>query len=185
MTVIFIAGSITIKRIDNLVKERILNMIDARHSIILGDAEGADKAVQSCLSELGYEHVTVYCSGDTPRNNLGHWQVERVKSEEKPGSRAFFTAKDVRMAAVADFGLMIWDGKSTGTLSNVIELAKQDKKSLVYLKKDHLFFPVTTASHLDRIAAVMAPASRMKAEEKIQLSKKIGMLKHQQSGFDF
>ena len=185
MTVVFIAGSITIKRIDDLIKDRIKNVVEARHDIILGDADGADKAVQNHLVELDYKQVTVYCSGDTPRNNLGSWSVEKVETQATPGTRAFFTAKDVRMAEVADFGLMIWDAKSTGTLSNVLELTKQDKKSLVYVNKERVFYPVSTASHLDRIAGVMSPTSRTKAEDKIQLSRRIEMLKHQQSGFDF
>ena len=185
MTVVFIAGSITIKKLDDLVKDRIMNVIDARHDIIIGDANGADKAVQSHLADVEYRQVTVYCSGDKPRNNLGSWAVEKVETEATPGTRAFFTAKDLKMAAIADFGLMIWDAKSTGTLSNVLELAKQDKKALIYVSKEHIFYPVSTASHLDRIANVMAPTSRSKAEDKIQLSRKIATLKHQQSGFDF
>lgn len=58
---------------------------------------------------------------------MGHWPVQRVETSHSPGSRAFFTAKDIRMAELADIGLMVWDTKSTGTLSNVIELLARRK----------------------------------------------------------
>lgn len=36
------------------------------------------------------------------------------------------------MANEADYGFMIWDGKSRGTLNNTINLVAQNKKVLVY-----------------------------------------------------
>ncbi len=36
------------------------------------------------------------------------------------------------MARNSDYGLMIWDCKSTGTLSNVIELLRDRKKTVVF-----------------------------------------------------
>jgi hypothetical protein len=185
MTTIFIAGSITIKRIDSLVKDRIANILDAGHRIILGDADGADKAVQDHLVGDKRAKVTVYCSGEEPRNNVGHWPVERISTDARPGTRAFFTAKDLKMAQVADFGLMIWDSKSTGTLSNVIELTSGGKKSLVYINKTKEFCSVGSASHIDKLVRVMTDTAREKAEIKINLSRKIEQLKHAQSGFDF
>lgn len=185
MTTVFIAGSITIKKIDDLIKDRIANILDAGHNIILGDADGADKAVQDHLALDGRAKVTVYCSGEQPRNNSGHWPVESIDTDAKPGTRAFFTAKDLRMAQIADFGLMIWDSKSTGTLSNVIELTGRGKKSLVYINKTKEFCSVGSASHIDKLVRVMPDTSREKAESKINLSRKIEQLKHAQSGFDF
>ena len=58
-----------------------------------------------------------------------------VYSKAKVGSRAYFTAKDLEMARTSDYGLMIWDCKSTGTLSNVIELLREKKKSVVFGKR--------------------------------------------------
>ncbi|CAD7736259.1 hypothetical protein LMG31886_23900 [Xanthomonas hydrangeae] len=89
------------------------------------------------------------------------------------------------MAQIADFGLMIWDSKSTGTLSNVIELTGRGKKSLVYINKTKEFCSVGSASHIDKLVRVMPDTSREKAESKINLSRKIEQLKHAQSGFDF
>lgn len=55
-----------------------------------------------------------------------------VNTSHAAGTRAFFTAKDLKMAEEADYGLMVWDTKSTGTLSNVIELLKR-KNALLFL----------------------------------------------------
>ncbi|MEN4954912.1 hypothetical protein [Stenotrophomonas indicatrix] len=185
MTTVFIAGSITIKKIDDLVKDRIANILDAGHRIIVGDADGADKAVQDHLALDGRARVTIYCSGERPRNNSGLWPVEKIDTDAKPGTRAFFTAKDLKMAQVADFGLMIWDSKSTGTLSNVIELTGRGKKSLVYISKAKEFCSIGSASHIDKLVSVMSGIARENAESKINLSRKIEQLKNAQSGFDF
>src|SRR5271154_6727387 len=122
MTTVFVAGSLSIKRLHPLFLERVDTVVTSGFSVVVGDADGADASIQKFLSQNGAQNVTVYCAGDTPRNNIGQWPVEKVSSEAEVGSRAYFSAKDIAMAKVADFGLMIWDAKSTGTLSNVIEL---------------------------------------------------------------
>lgn len=185
MTTVFIAGSITIKKLDDLVKDRIANILDAGHKIIVGDADGADKAVQDHLALDGRARVTIYCSGEHPRNNSGLWPVEKIDTDAKAGTRAFFTAKDIKMAQIADFGLMLWDSKSTGTLSNVIELTGRGKKSLVYISKAKEFCSIGSASHIDKLVRIMSDIAREKAESKINLSRKVEQLKHAQSGFDF
>lgn len=55
MTKIFIAGSISIKHLDLKVKERIDNIIDAKHTVLVGDADGADCSIQTHLSQSGKE----------------------------------------------------------------------------------------------------------------------------------
>lgn len=40
----------------------------------------------------------------------------------------FYAAKDQRMAEEASVGLMVWDGKSVGTLTNVLRLVRRRKK---------------------------------------------------------
>lgn len=44
-------------------------------------------------------------------------------------------AKDIKMAKVADYGLMLWDLQSAGTLRNIIELLRQNKYSAVSVNK--------------------------------------------------
>jgi hypothetical protein len=178
--VVFIAGSMNIKKIDPKVIERIDTIVSSDFDIVIGDAEGVDSSIQQHLHDAGSIRTTIYCSGLTPRNNLGSWPFKRIDNPHTEGSRAFFTAKDLAMAAIADFGLMVWDSKSTGTLSNVIELLKRQKKSVVFVNKEKTFVNVTSARQLELLVGFMSPNSRKKADEKIRLSQQIEELKHEQ-----
>jgi hypothetical protein len=128
MTTVFIAGSISINRLHKNVQERIGKIVSSGLDVVVGDADGADTSIQKCLRD--YQAVKV--TGNVPRNNVADWPVHNVYSKAKAGSRAYFTAKDLEMARESDYGLMIWDCKSTGTLSNVIELLRE-KRSLLSL----------------------------------------------------
>jgi hypothetical protein len=183
MTTVFIAGSITIKHLDFKVQERMMNIIEIGHDIIVGDADGADTSIQEFLLEQHAPSVTVYCTGDRPRNNLGRWPVHQVSTYHKAGSRAFFTAKDLAMAAVADTGLMIWDSKSTGTLSNVIELLTRTCNSLVFVNKEKTFQKVTCVDDLDSLVSRMAEPSRRQADTKIGLNDRITSLRSREQQF--
>lgn len=97
-----------------------------------------------------------------------------------PGSRAFFTAKDLAMAAEADYGLMIWDSRSTGTLSNVLELLNQKKYSVVFIRDKKQFIVVKSPDQLSELVSHMPPDAFAAAEKKIQLSEKITRLKNRQ-----
>lgn len=180
MTTIFIAGSIAIKNLHPLVLERIKKMVDSQYRIVVGDANGADSSIQQALLELGCTNATVFCSSGQPRNNIGRWPTRVVDSGYKDGSRAFFTAKDIKMAEEADCGLMVWDTKSTGTLSNVIELLKRKKNSVVFINKNKEFVIVKSPEHLDILITHMSPHSIQKAEEKISLSQRLHELKNEQ-----
>lgn len=177
MTTVFIAGSINIKNLDRKVKDRIDKVVDQKLDIVVGDADGADTSIQSHLFSKGAGQVTVYCSGATPRNNVGDWPQTNVEPEFTPGTRAFFTAKDIEMAKVADYGLMVWDAKSTGTLSNVIELLNRKKKSVVFVNKEKDFKTVGDIEQLMDLVACMSDHAKRKAEEKIRLSEKISALR--------
>ena len=84
------------------------------------------------------------------------------------------------MAEVADYGLMIWDAKSTGTLSNVIELLKRKKKSVVFVNKYKDFKTISDASHLEALTTCMSESARSNADKKIKFSKVIEALKYEQ-----
>ncbi|VVQ26862.1 hypothetical protein PS943_00084 [Pseudomonas fluorescens] len=85
------------------------------------------------------------------------------------------------MAEAADYGLMIWDAKSTGTLSNVIELLSRKKKSLVFVNKEKAFKVVGSVSQLEELVAFMSDCAKRKADEKIKLFDRISLLKHDQA----
>lgn len=177
MTTVFIAGSITIKKLDTLVQISLMNIIELGHAVIVGDADGADTAIQQFLQESGTTNVTVYYVGSKPRNNLGGWPVNNIDTYHKPGSRAYFTAKDLEMAKDADVGLMVWDGKSTGTLSNVIELLTRKCNSKVFINKKKIFHKVVSAADLEALVAFMDDSARLKADTKIGLFDRIAALK--------
>lgn len=180
-TKVFIAGSMNIKHLDPKVKERIDNIVSQDFEVIVGDADGADTSIQWHLFNLGRAKTTVFCSGQSPRNNVGEWPVETVETKHAAGSRAFFTAKDLRMAEIADFGLMIWDTKSTGTLSNVIELLVRKKKSVVFVNKAKAFKNVGTVEQLEELLGLMSAHAKQKADEKIGLTERIEAIKHDQA----
>lgn len=181
MTTVFIAGSITIKQLDFKVQERIMNILHQEFDVIVGDADGVDASIQQFLVNELYQRVTVFCTGDTPRNNVGKWTVHPVTTYHKPGSRAYFTAKDVAMAEAADTGLMIWDAKSTGTLSNVIELLNRKKAAWVFVNKDKEFQAVKNVQGLESLLERMSTPARLKADSKIGLTEKLNTLRSREA----
>ncbi|QOJ24972.1 MAG: hypothetical protein HRU78_08015 [Gammaproteobacteria bacterium] len=180
MTTVFISGSMQIKNLDTNVRMRIDNIISSGFDVIVGDADGVDASIQSYLCERQFNRVVVYCSGQKPRNNIGDWRIQKVCSSYTPGTRAFFTAKDLEMATKADYGLMIWDTKSTGTLSNILELLAKDKKSLVYVNRVKKFLTVSEIDHLKSLFFEMSDVARMKAEQKIGIANRINAMKYKQ-----
>lgn len=184
MTTVFIAGSISISRLHEKVADRINKIVSSDFNVVVGDADGADTSIQECLQRYHAGKVTVYCTGDSPRNNVAEWPVHRVVSKAKAGTRAYFTAKDLEMARHSDYGLMVWDCKSTGTLSNVIELLREKKKSVVFVNKNKDFATVSDKGGLERLVAFMSDHARAKAEEKIGLTAKIANIAHEQFSLD-
>jgi len=180
MTTIFMSGSLRIKNLHADFQDRILKVVGEDFNVIVGDADGADKSIQTTLFQNGATNVAVYCTGDKPRNNIGDWEIHKVWSDYKPGTRAYFTAKDVEMAGVADFGLMIWDAKSTGTLNNVLNLLKDNKKSVVFVNKMKRFLIVRDVEQLDCLVGLMSDHAKFKADEKIRILSNIEQLKSEQ-----
>ena len=142
MNKIFISGSTTIKTIDKSIRMRLDNIIDQNHIVFIGDANGADKAVQSYLAKKKYSKVNIYCSGQTCRNNVGNWQVVNVAVSTSVRGRKFYMVKDKQMAIDCDYGFMLWDGKSAGTLNNLLNLITTGKTGLVYLYPNSTFYTI-------------------------------------------
>jgi len=181
MTKVFIAGSIGIKNLDSNVMSKINNVISSHYDIVVGDANGVDSSVQHYLSEKGVKNVTVFCSGDEARNNLGRWGVHQVETKYAPNTRAFYTAKDLAMANSCNYGLMIWDSKSTGTLNNVLELLYQSKSSWVYVHKIKDFVKVGNYHDFENLLQHMSNVALEKADKKISLKKKLESFKIQEN----
>ena len=179
-TKIFIAGSMNIKHLDAQVKIRIDKIMAQDFEVVVGDADGVDASVQTYLFDHGIQKATVFCSGKKARNNVGKWPVHHVETSHSEGSRAFFTAKDILMAEMADYGLMIWDTKSTGTLSNVMELLTRKKSSVVYINKEKQFKNISNVEDFEELLSHMSQHAKQKADEKIKLFDRVSALKHEQ-----
>jgi probable addiction module antidote protein len=132
MSTIFIGGSRHISRLSAEVEERLKNVVSSGAHVVVGDANGADKAVQKFLQEASYDNVTVFCSGDLCRNNLARWETRKIAAPKEAKGFEFYAIKDREMAHAADFGLMIWDGKSAGTVLNVLRLIRAGKKAVLF-----------------------------------------------------
>lgn len=131
MNSVFIGGSRRASRLPAEAKRRLDNIIENGLQVLVGDANGADKAVQRHLADAGYERVTVYCSGNSCRNNIGEWETRHIAAPTRARNFQFYAAKDREMAREAGFGLMIWDGESLGAILNVLRLVRALKKAVL------------------------------------------------------
>lgn len=177
---VFVSGSMRIKHLDKSVLDRLERILGKEYAVIVGDADGVDKSIQSFLKSRGARSVVVYCTGASPRNNLGDWSTECVESLSEPGTRAYFTAKDIKMAEDCDYGLMVWDTKSTGTLRNAMELLSRRKSSLIYVNKQKFFHKVKEIEDFEKLLSFMSDSARRKAEQKLKLSQTLASLKYDQ-----
>jgi hypothetical protein len=149
---VFIAGSRSLTRINDALRERLDRIIAEGHDVLVGDANGADKAVQSFFAERNYRQVTVFWTGGRCRNNVGGWPVLAVAPPAGVHSGYdFYAVKDREMASVATHGLMVWDGESRGTFANIRTLVAAEKPVVVYLGPDQLFVTVKTGADLDAL----------------------------------
>lgn len=72
-------------------------MIDKDFAILVGDANGADRAVQQYLGEKGYRNVIVHCMTNNCRNNVGGWPTREVLPPKGARGFAYYAAKDQAM----------------------------------------------------------------------------------------
>ena len=166
MNTVFIGGSRHVSRLSAQVKERLNNVIKKQHQVIVGDANGADKAVQKYLLESAYEKVTVFCSGGHPRNNLGRWNTNPVTPPGSVKGFQFYAAKDREMARHADFGLMIWDSKSPGTVLNVLRLIRAGKFAVLINVPDKTTLNIKSTEHWDEFLSQCSPELRADLRER-------------------
>ena len=120
--------------------------------MVVGDANGVDKAVQRHLANRNYANIIVFCMAGICRNNVGKWPTREVRA---PHSRrrdaAFFGMKDRAMGAEADYGLMLWDGKSRGTLANIKDLVDRQKPVVVYFAPNKSFLTLRRYEELGEL----------------------------------
>lgn len=168
MKTVFLSGSRKSNQLNELVRSRIKEWLDQRAKFVVGDANGADKAMQGYLADQNYQDVKVYCSGSVCRNNIGDWDVQEVSVDPKLKGRAFYTQKDKEMASIADSGFVLWDGKSIGSINNVHELLKNGKSIVVYLSPKQQFIDVTNSGELEALIQKIDQSDARTINEKLK-----------------
>jgi adenine-specific DNA-methyltransferase len=164
MTKVFIGGSRRISRLSADVKQRIDRIIAKRLPVLVGDANGADKAVQEYLRSKNYDLVEVFCSGESCRNNTGHWQVRTIPVNGTRKDFSFYATKDRAMADEASIGLMLWDRESVGTLMNVLRLIRHHKKVVLFIAPNDEFVDLKNDEDWTRLVAGCAAGLRDRIE---------------------
>jgi len=151
---VFIGGSRAVSKLNAVIRARIGDVVISRdHTVIVGDANGADKAVQQYLADRQYPHVVVFCM-ENCRNNIGSWPTRTVEPPAGSTGFAYYSAKDLVMAQEAKCGLMLWDGKSKGTLQNMLKLIGPGKRALVYFAPTRDFHVVANEADLQTLFAL-------------------------------
>lgn len=133
---LFISGSKSISILSDEVKAILDAHIAMDTEFLVGDCYGVDTAVQKYLDSKGYRNVTIYCSGETPRNNFAPSAKVCSCAETAKGltGNAFQYVKDIQMAQDCETALMIWDGKSKGTAENIRRMKEMGKPYRIIIK---------------------------------------------------
>jgi hypothetical protein len=151
MTRVFLGGSRKVSRLNDIIRKRLDEIVNRGMEVVVGDANGADRALQAYFADQRYPNVTVYYVGKAPRNNVGSWHTQRVETPPDVKGFEFYSAKDRVMADDADCGLMLWDASSRGTLANVRKLVDNLKPVAVYISKSRRFVNVRSEPDLARL----------------------------------
>lgn len=183
MSKVFFGGSRSLSRLDSAVRARLRNLIDQGHTVLIGDANGIDKAIQAFFAEESYRDVIVYCMEAECRNNVGNWPIESVSACGKAKDFAYFAVKDARMSLVADYGFMIWDGASKGTLNNVLSLLEQGKAVLVYRSTTREFLRIKSFQELEPLLDTCPPDVVEYLNKKINLKERVRTAAQSSLGF--
>ena len=118
----------------------------------------------------------MFYAGHKCRNNLGQWKTEQITVDSKLKGRDFYTQKDKAMAAVADFGFVAWDGKSAGSITNVLELLQQQKYAVVFFAPKQFFHNIKQVGDLHSLLTQCDPQAITALNKKIKLETRLAAL---------
>ena len=149
---VFFGGSRAVSKLSAPLRARIDDFMRRGDTILIGDANGADKAVQQYLATRGYRDVVVFCMREC-RNNIGVWPTRSVKPPNDRKDFSYYSAKDFVMAQEAKCGVMLWDAKSKGTLQNMLNLVRAGKRTLVYFAPTKDFHVLASEQDLQTLLA--------------------------------
>ena len=165
---VFIGGSIGISKLNAAIRARLDDFMRRGNAILIGDANGADKAVQTYLAKRDYHNVTVFCMEEC-RNNIGTWPTRNIKPLSKKKDSNYYAAKDFVMFQEAHCGVMLWDAKSKGTLQNMLNLVGAGKRTLVYFAPSKDFHVLASDQDLQTLLARCQPRDLDAASRKLGL----------------
>jgi hypothetical protein len=172
---VFIAGSRRLSKLSKDVNRRIDNIMDKGLTVIIGDANGVDKRVQKYLSSKHYSNVIVFCMEGGCRNNVGRWPTRAIAaSDPERKDFAYFATKDRAMAEEADYGLMLCDGQSRGTLTSIVDLVRKEKLVVVYISTDKSFCTLRQSTDLGTMLRRVDPAALQRIDRDLQLAETTG-----------
>jgi hypothetical protein len=133
---IVLAGSRKLDFLPAPVLSMLEDFLAQEAAFLIGDATGVDTTFQKYFLKRNYSRVEIFSSAGHVRNNVGRWPERQIETTLKSVSKASHAFKDREMCALADIGIMIWDQKSAGTLSNAIDLLEQGKTCWIYNAMD-------------------------------------------------
>lgn len=148
---VFISGSISIKSLPPQVVESLNTMMAKQLTIFVGDAPGIDTLVQDLCNANNYFNVLIYTITSSPRYianqefNFKHIFVDQdiKKERERQGY------KDRAMTDDSDYSLVVWDGSSKGSYSNILRSLEQNKPVKVYYDLIQDYLPSEKITKLD------------------------------------
>jgi len=173
MKKVFFSGSRRLGKLNKDLRIRADKIIAQGFLILLGDANGADRAMQQYLAERSYKNVVIFCAGQTCRNNIGGWKTKHVVINRGQKDFRYYAARDKEMSEEASYGFMLWDGKSKGTLNNIVNLLELDKYVVVYLSPKKHFFTLKSRDQLPDLLSNCDQEAMRYFEESLKLSKRI------------
>lgn len=183
MSKVFFGGSRNLGRLNPALRTRLRNLITNKHTVFVGDANGVDKAVQSFFAEEGYRKVIVYCMDGECRNNVGNWEIRSIDSGGRKKDFAYYVMKDAQASLDADYGFMIWDGESKGTLNNVLNLIQQGKPALVYRSPSREFIQIRSTNDIVSLVTSCSSDVVEYLNKKIKLEKRVAASSQTALGF--
>ena len=107
----------------------------------------------------------------TRRGNLGGWDQRNIEVDHRLKGRDFYAVKDKAMAGVADYGFILWDGKSAGSISNVLEMMKRAKPVVIYSAPDKSFHVLKEAGDVEALMARCAVSDYRTMNDKIHVDR--------------
>lgn len=170
MKSVFVSGSISIKDIPSKIIQSIETIESKNFTVLVGDAPGVDALVQDKLARDGYKNVLVYTVCKKPRNCLSdHFHIVNVPVDHGIKSqRKRQEEKDRCMTEAADYGLVLWNGKSRGSFNNIIRCIQLGKTAKVYLAPEDRFLDKTEITE-SGVNAVFKKYAGLTLRELLQL----------------